>query len=287
MLSIFPCTILPFVCLLWKTVYSESLHIFKLVFFFFAIELNEFFIYFGYNSLSVILFADIFSHSVNCLFILLMVFFAMQKLLILYSPTCLFLHLVSDPKSQCQDWCQGTYCLCFLLKVYGFRSYVQIFNPFWVTFCAWCKICCCSVVSNSLWSHELQHATVSCPSLSPGVCSDSRPLSQWCYPTISSSAAFFSFCPQSFPASGSFPMSWLFASGGQKIGASASASVLPMNIEGWFPLGLTGLISFQSKGLSRVFSSSTVGKHQFFGAQPFLWSNSHICTWLLEKHGVK
>ena len=197
-----------------------------------------------------------------------MVSFAMQKLLSVYSSTCLFLHLVSDLKCQCQDWCQGIYCLCFLLKVYGFSSYIQIFNPFWVNFCVWCKICCCSVVSNSLWPHELQHATVSCPSLSPRDCSNSCPLSQWFYPTISSWAAFFSFCPQSFPSSGSFPMSWLFASGGQKIGASAS--VLPINIQGWFPLGLTVLISFQSKGLSRVFSSSTVGKHQFFATQPSL-----------------
>ena len=93
----------------------------------------------------------------------------------------------------------------------------------------------------------------------------------------------FSFCPQSFPASGSFPMSWLFTSGGQNIGASASASELPMNIQGWFPLGLTGLISVQSKGFSRVFSSTTICKHQFFGSQPSLWSNSHIYTWLLDK----
>ena len=102
-----------------------------------------------------------------------------------------------------------------------------------------------------------------------------------CYLTISSSAAPFSFCLQSFPVSGSFPVSWLFASGGQSIGASAS--VLPMNIEDWFPLGLTGLISLQSKGLSRVFSDTTVQKHQFFGTQPSLSFNSHIHTWLLEK----
>ena len=128
-----------------------------------------------------------------------MVSFAMQKRLIVYSSTCLFLHLVSDLKCQCQDWCQGIYCLCFLLKVYGFSSYIQIFNPFWVNFCVWCKICCCSVVSNSLWPHELQHATVSCPSLSPRDCSNSCPLSQWCYPTIASWAAFFSFLPSVFP----------------------------------------------------------------------------------------
>ena len=103
-------------------------------------------------------------------------------------------------------------------------------------------------------THELQQARLPCPSLSPRVCSNSSPLIQWCHPTISSSGAFFSSCPQFFPASGSFPMSRLFASGGQSICTSASASVLPANIQGWFPLGLTGLISLQSKGLSRVFS---------------------------------
>ena len=118
---------------------------------------------------------------------------------------------------------------------------------------------------------------------SPGVCSNSRPLSRWCYPTISSSVIPFSSCLQSFPASGSFLMSWLFISGGQSIGASASASVLPVTIQGWFPLGLTGLISLQSKALSRIFSSTPFQKHQFFGTRPFLWSNSHIHTWLLEK----
>ena len=103
------------------------------------------------------------------------------------------------------------------------------------------------------------------------------------HPIFSSSVVPFSSCPQAFPASGSFPMSWLFISGGQSIGASASVSVLPMNIQGWFPLGLTGLISLLSKGLSRVFSNTTAWKHQFFGAQPSLCSNSHIRTWLLEK----
>ena len=140
-----------------------------------------------------------------------------------------------------------------------------------------------SVVSNSLWSHGLQHSRLPCPSLSLWVCSNSCPLSQWYHPTISSSVITFSSCPQSFPASGSFPMSWLFASGGQSMGASALASVLPVNIHGWFPLELTGLISLLSKGLSRVFSSTAVWKHQFFGAHPSLWSNSHIHTRLLEK----
>ena len=143
-----------------------------------------------------------------------------------------------------------------------------------------------SSVSNScltLQPHEPQHARPPCPSPTPGVHSDSRPSSQWCPPDISSSVIPFSSCLQSYPASGSFLMSQLFALGDQSIGVSASASVLPMNIQDWFPLGWTGWISLQSKGLSRVFSNTTVQKHQFFGTQPFLWSNSHIHTWLLEK----
>jgi len=117
-------------------------------------------------------------------------------------------------------------------------------------------------MSDSLWSHELQHARLLCPPLSPGVCSDSCPLSRWCHPTISYSVTPFSFCPQSFPASESFR---LFASGGPSI--RASASVLPMNIQGWFPLGLTSLISLPSKGLSRVSSSTPIQKHQLFSTQ--------------------
>ena len=139
------------------------------------------------------------------------------------------------------------------------------------------------VTSNSLWPHGLQHTRLPCPSPTPGACSNSCPLSQWCHPTISSSVLPFSSCLQSFPASGSFPVSRFFRSGGQSTGASASASVLPMNIQGWFPLQLTCLISFQSKGLSRVFSNTTVQKHQFFSAQPSSQSNSHTHTWLLEK----
>ena len=132
--------------------------------------------------------------------------------------------------------------------------------------------------------HELQHVRLPCPSLSPGVSSDSCPLSWWCHPTISSSVTPFSSCPQSFLASESFPMSWLFVWVGQSIGASVSASVLPMNIQDWFPLGLIGLISCLSKGLSRVFSSTTVWKHQFFSSQPYLWSSYHICTWLTAEN---
>ena len=120
-----------------------------------------------------------------------------------------------------------------------------------------------SVMSDSLRPHGLQQARLPCPSPSPGSCSNSCPLNQWYHPTISSSIIFFS-CPQSFPASGSFPMSQFFTSGGQSIGTSASASVFPMNIQDWFPLGLTGLISLQSKGFPRVFSNTTVQKHQFF-----------------------
>ena len=131
-------------------------------------------------------------------------------------------------------------------------------------------------MSNSLWRHGLQNTRLPCPSLYPGVCSNSRPLSQWCYLTILSSASLFSFCLQSFPALQSFPMSWLLALGGQTTGALASATALPMNIQGWFPLGLTSLIFLLSKGLSRVFSSTIVWKHQFFGAQPSLMVSTYI-----------
>ena len=140
-----------------------------------------------------------------------------------------------------------------------------------------------SVVSDFLRPHELQHARPPCPSPTPGVHSDSCPLSGWCHPAISSSVLPFSSGPQSFLASGSLPMSQLFASGGQSIGASAAASVLPMNTQGWFPFVLTGLISLKSKGLSRVFSNTTVQKHQFFSARLSLQSNSHIPTWVLGK----
>ena len=135
----------------------------------------------------------------------------------------------------------------------------------------------------TLWSHGLQHTRLPCPSSTPGACSNSCPLSWWCRSTISSSIIPSPSCLQSFPGSGSFPMSQFFTSGGQSISASASASVLPMNIQDWFPLQLTGLISLLSKGLWRVFSNTTVQKHQFFGAQPSSQSNSHIHTWLLEK----
>ena len=128
----------------------------------------------------------------------------------------------------------------------------------------------CSVVCDSLWSHGLQHTRLPCSSPTPRGFTDSCPLSQWCHPTISSSVVPFSSRLQSFPASGSFQMSQFFTSGGQTIGVSASASVLPMNIQDWLLLGLTGLISLLSKGLSRVFSNTTVQKHQFFSTQLFL-----------------
>ena len=140
-----------------------------------------------------------------------------------------------------------------------------------------------SVISDSLQTHGLQHARPPCPPPTPRVYSNSCPLSRWCDATILSSVIPFSSCLQSFPASGSFQMSQFFASGGQSIGVSASASVLPMNIQKRFPLGWTAWISLQSRGFSRVFSNTTVQKHQFFSAQLSLWPDSHIHTWLLEK----
>ena len=140
-----------------------------------------------------------------------------------------------------------------------------------------------SVVCNSLRPQGLQYTRPPCLSPTPGVYSNSCPLSRWCHPTISSSVVPFSSCLQSFPASGSFQMRHFLASGGQSIGVSASASVLPMNTQDWSPLEWTSWVSLQSKGISRVFYNTTVQKHQFFGAQLFLQSNSHIYTWLLEK----
>ena len=140
-----------------------------------------------------------------------------------------------------------------------------------------------SVVSNSLWPHESQHTRPPCPAPSPRVHSNSRPSSRWCHPAISSSVVPFSSCPQSLPASESFPMCQLFTWGSQSIGVSALASVLRMNTQNWSPLEWTSWISLQSKGLSRVFSNTTVQKHQFLRAQLSSQSNSHIHTWPLEK----
>ena len=138
-------------------------------------------------------------------------------------------------------------------------------------------------MSDSLWPHGIQHVRLLCLSLYPRICSDSRPLSQWCYPTISSSVTLFSSCPQSFPAS-RFLFQWVGSSHQVVIVLECQLQHQSFQwIQGWFPLGLTGLIPLLSKGLSRVFSSTTVWKHQFFGAQPSLWSNSHTHMWLLEK----
>ena len=145
--------------------------------------------------------------------------------------------------------------------------------------------CCCSVAQlcPAVWD-PVDFSTLGFAVLpSPGACSNSRPLNQWCHPTISSSVVSFSSCLPSLPASGSLAMSQLFAWGGQSIGASVSASVLLLNVQDWFSLGLTGLISLQSKWLSRVFSNTIVQNRQFFGVHPSLWSKSHIYTWLMEK----
>ena len=140
-----------------------------------------------------------------------------------------------------------------------------------------------SVVSDSLWLHESQHTRTPCPSPTPGVNSDSHPSSQWWHPAFSSSVFPFSSCPQSLPASESFPMSQLFPLGGQSTGVSGLASFLPKKSQGWSPSEWTGWIFFKSKGLSRVFSNTTVQKHQFFSTQPSSQSNSHIHTWPQEK----
>ena len=166
---------------------------------------------------------------------------------------------------------------CFFVYIQANTSTLYIPTPF---------ICSvqfsCSVVSDSLRPHESQHARPPCPSPTPGVHSDSCSSSWWCHPAISSSVAPFS-CPQSLPASESFPMSQLFAWDGQSTGVSALAKFLPKKCQGWSPSEWTGWITLQSKGLSRVFSNTTVQKHQFFGAQPSSQSNSHIHTWPLEK----
>ena len=159
----------------------------------------------------------------------------------------------------------------FLKKILSFKRVLLLYQEtrFLIQFCS-------SVARSCLtpWARGLQHARLHCPSLSRGVCSDLCPLSQWCHPTISSSVSPFSHL-QFFPTSRSFPVSQFFASGGQSYGVSTSALVLPMNLQDWFPLGWTSWISSQSKWLSRVFSNTTVQKHQFFGTQPSFWSNLH------------
>ena len=157
---------------------------------------------------------------------------------------------------SCKCWCRN------------FRSSVQF---------------SCLIMSDPLQPHGPQHTRPPCPSPTPGAYLNSCPLSQWRHSTISSSVIPFSSCLQSFPASGSFQVSQFFPSGGQSIGVSALESVLPKNIQDWFPLGWTGWNSLKSKGLSRVFSNTTLQRHLFFHSQLSLWSNSHIHTWLLEK----
>ena len=168
----------------------------------------------------------------------------------------------------------------FLFIMFTVCFFLHKFHRHWITILVTLLLFFFShlVVSNSLRPHVLQNARLPCLSLSPGLCSNPCPLSQWCHPTISSSAAHFSFYLQSCPASGFFPMSQLFATGGQSIAVSVPATVLPMNIQDWSPPGFTSLISLLSKRLSRVFSSATSWKHQFFGTQPSLWSISPICT---------
>ena len=188
--------------------------------------------------------------------------------------------------------------LLMILQLYRLPSPLPISNsslftqcqPLFVNYCTvllyfsrYCSVQFSSVMSDFLWPHGLQHARLPCPSPTPGACLNSCPLNRWCHPTITSSVVPFSSHFQSFPASGSFPISQFFPSGGQNIRVSASASILPMNIQDWFPLGLTGLISFQSKRLSRIFSNTTVQKHKFFGTQLSSQSNSHIHSWPLEK----
>ena len=150
--------------------------------------------------------------------------------------------------------------------------------------CLWfCQFSSVAQSCPTLWPHESQHARPPCLPPTPRVHPDSGPSSQWCHPAISSSVVPFSSCPQSLPAAGSFPMSQLFASGGQSSGVSALASFLPKKSQGWSPSQWAGWISLQSKGLSRVFSNTTVQKHQFFSAQPSSQSNSHIHTWPQKK----
>ena len=200
-----------------------------------------------------------------------------------------FLQLSSSPLSLCVYVCE---CMCVFhiffihLSVDGHLAWLHILaiinNTVMIIGVSSVQFSR-SVVSDSLWPHESQHARPPCPSPTPGVHADSRPSCQWCHPAISSSVVPFSSCAQSLPASESFPMGQLFTWGGQSTGVSALASFLPKKSQGWSPSEWTGWISLQSKGLSRVFSNTTVQKHQVFGAQHSSQSNSHIHTWPLEK----
>ena len=184
----------------------------------------------------------------------------------------------------------GASVLGFSSKNTGVGCHFLLQGPSYMVYYNYIGFCLFSVQFSSvahscptLQPHELQHARPPCPSPTPEVHSNSSPSSRWCHPAISSSVIPFSSCPQSLPASGSFPRSQLFASGGQSTGVSALASFLPKNTQGWSPLEWTGWISLQSKGFLRVFSKTTVQKHQFFGTQLSSQSNSHIHTWPLEK----
>ena len=178
-------------------------------------------------------------------------------------------------------WGRMDTCICWLNP---FAVYLKLSQHILLIVCQFSSVQFSrSVVSDSLQPHESQHARPPCPSPTPGVYSNSCPSSWWCHPAISSSVIPFSSCPQSFLASESFPVSQLFASGGQSTAVSALAPVLPMNTQDCSPLGWTGWISLHSKGLSRVFSNTTVQKHQFFSTQLSSQSNSHIHTWPLEK----
>ena len=180
---------------------------------------------------------------------------------------------LSRVSSHPRDWTEASYIAGRFSTIWAQKSYLC----FRLVQFSW------SVVSDSLLPHGLQHARPPCPSPTPGVYSNSCPLSRWYHPTISSSVIPFSSCLQPLPASGSFQMSQFFISGGQSAGVSASVSVVQRNIQGWFPLGWTDWISLKSKGLSRVFSNTTVQKHQSFSTQLSLQFNSQIHTWLLEK----
>ena len=174
-------------------------------------------------------------------------------------------------------------CKCNSIQLFICRTRNQLSKPQIIFFYVISVQFSHSVMSDSLWPHESQHTRPPCPSSMPRVHSDSRPSSQWCHPAISSSVVLFSSCPQSLPASDSFPKSQLFAPSGQSTGVSALASFLPKKSQGWSPSEWTGWISLQSKGLSRVFSNITAQKHQFFGTQLSSQSNSHIHTWPLKK----
>ena len=207
-----------------------------------------------------------FPFSINVFYFCFYSFNLFKKLWLIYSVV-----YVSGIQKSDSDMCVY---ICVCVYTYIFSNFIPLYHS--VQFS-------CSVASDSLRPHELQHARPPCPSPTPRVHSDSCASSRWCHPAISSSVVPFSSCPQSLPASESFPVSQLFTWDGQSTGVSALASFLPMNTQDWSPLEWTGWMSLQSKGLSRVFSNTTVQKHQFFSTQPSSESNSHIHTWPLEK----